>query len=978
MTFPSPLLRNILLLIVVGFCHSTALHAADQKAEKSASPDYQKQIAPILTRYCVGCHNAEDKEGKLNLESFPALMKGGENGKILTPGNPTKSKMIAMVQRKTEPFMPPEGNEAPTKKEIALLVSWVKAGAVGPKSIGPNIKNLITPKIRPLGKVRRPVSAMSSSPDGRFLAVARHTDVEILNPKTRKVIRTLKGHQGNIAALAFSRNGKRLFVGSGEPGLYGQTTIWSTANWKQISQSRGHRDTIYSLAASPDGKTFATGSYDKTIWIWNAQTGKKQIELTGHNGPVNGLSYHPTGKILASASGDRTVKLWDVKSGKRLDTLGQPEKAQNAVAFSPDGRYVVAGGVDNRLRVWEITKMGLEGTTRLLYSRFAHELSILDIEFSPDGKTLVTSGEDLKLKIWKVPTFRLARAFAKQSDWPVTLSISADSNQLFVGRMDGSLAVLPLSRNLRAVADATPVRLAPVPKTGLSTKPLSKTQEREPNDLPKQATALKIPGSASGVLAANSNHQVDADLYRFSSRKGQTWIIETNAARSKSPADTKIEVLHADGRPVLRYLMRAIRDSYITFRPIDSRQNQVRVKNWEEMKLNQYLYMGGEIGRLFRAPRGPDSGFQFYTQGGKRRCYFDTSATVHAKDDPVYIVEPYAPGTKLEDNGLPIFPLYYANDDDGERKLGSDSRLTFTAPHDGEFLVRVTDVRNQGGPQYKYTLTIRPPKPDFQVSLNGKNATIPSGSGRRLTVNVNRIDGFNGKIRVDISGMPVGFTVTSPIILEPDHLTTHGVIHVSPDVPVTATPKKSKSAQRTARKSSKPKTKTKKPDWSKVRVTATAWINGQKVVKPLGNLGQIKVAPRPKVRVWLEVDPESVQAKGKANAGELTIAPGTTITALLRIDRHGYNGDLKFEVDHLPHGIIVDNIGLSGILVRAGETRRIVYLTAADWVKETTHQIHAVGLGQGNPASPPIVLHVRKDIENVSRTATTNKTSDKP
>ena len=37
--------------------------------------------------------------------------------------------------------------------------------------------------------------------------------------------------------------------------------------------------------------------------------------------------------------------------------------------------------------------------------------------------------------------------------------------------------------------------------------------------------------------------------------------------------------------------------------------------------------------------------------------------------------EPHPPGTKLVPNGLPVFKVYYANDDDGERKLGSDSHL---------------------------------------------------------------------------------------------------------------------------------------------------------------------------------------------------------------------------------------------------------------------------------------------------------------
>ena len=106
-------------------------------------------------------------------------------------------------------------------------------------------------------------------------------------------------------------------------------------------------------------------------------------------------------------------------------------------------------------------------------------------------------------------------------------------------------------------------------------------------------------------------------------------MFETNAARSKSPLDSKIEILNSEGHPVPRVLLQAVRDSYIQFRGINSDTRDCRVHNWEEMDLNQYLYLNGEVVRLWLWPRGPDSGFQFYPQTGSRRLYFDTTAMSH-------------------------------------------------------------------------------------------------------------------------------------------------------------------------------------------------------------------------------------------------------------------------------------------------------------------------------------------------------------
>ncbi len=44
-------------------------------------------------------------------------------------------------------------------------------------------------------------------------------------------------------------------------------------------------------------------------------------------------------------------------------------------------------------------------------------------------------------------------------------------------------------------------------------------------------------------------------------------------------------------------------------------------------------------------------------------------------------------------NGLPVFPVYYENDDDGLRRWGKDSRLSFVAPRSADYFVRIRDAR---------------------------------------------------------------------------------------------------------------------------------------------------------------------------------------------------------------------------------------------------------------------------------------------
>lgn len=439
--------------------------------------------------------------------------------------------------------------------------------------------------------------------------------------------------------------------------------------------------------------------------------------------------------------------------------------------------------------------------------------------------------------------------------------------------------------------------------------------EVEPNDVPGRALAIAAPGGGNGRIGTPG----DVDVWRFDAKKGEAWAVETEAARRGSPLDTRIEILHADGKPVERLRLRALRDSYLTFRPIDANAGGGRFWQWEEMDLGQYLYMNGEVVRLFLAPRGPDSEWGFFTVGGRRLSYFDSSATAHPLDEPAYVVEPHPAGTSFLPNGLPTFPLYYANDDDAARQLGADSRLHFSAPADGSYLVRVRDVRGQGGERHAYRLSIRAARPDFSVTLEGQNANIPAGSGRNFTLRVQRSDGFDGPVTVDVDGLPPGFTATTPLVIDAGHGSTQGTIHAAADAP-------------------KPAAKV------SARFTARAQVGGVERAKDPLQLGPLVLGEKPKIRVTLEpVD----------GATALAVVPGKEIAAILRIERNGFDERVTFDVENLPFGVIVADIGLNGVLIPEKETERRIFLQCAPWVPPQTRPCHARAREVGNPTSAP-------------------------
>jgi len=92
---------------------------------------FEKTVAAILIKNCLGCHNPSDPKGTLDLSQKQAILKGGDSGPAAVSGKPDESFLI---ERVADGSMPPEGKgKRLTKQEIETLARWIKAGVSWPK-----------------------------------------------------------------------------------------------------------------------------------------------------------------------------------------------------------------------------------------------------------------------------------------------------------------------------------------------------------------------------------------------------------------------------------------------------------------------------------------------------------------------------------------------------------------------------------------------------------------------------------------------------------------------------------------------------------------------------------------------------------------------------------------------------------------------------------------------------------------------------
>ncbi|EDM25386.1 hypothetical protein LNTAR_22110 [Lentisphaera araneosa HTCC2155] len=95
---------------------------------KAKSPDFAKEILPILSDKCFACHGPDSKEKDLRLDSFEHATKDLDGYKAIDIQNPEESEVIYRINDDDDP-MPPEDEKQLTDKERKLLTQWIKSGA---------------------------------------------------------------------------------------------------------------------------------------------------------------------------------------------------------------------------------------------------------------------------------------------------------------------------------------------------------------------------------------------------------------------------------------------------------------------------------------------------------------------------------------------------------------------------------------------------------------------------------------------------------------------------------------------------------------------------------------------------------------------------------------------------------------------------------------------------------------------------------
>lgn len=438
---------------------------------------------------------------------------------------------------------------------------------------------------------------------------------------------------------------------------------------------------------------------------------------------------------------------------------------------------------------------------------------------------------------------------------------------------------------------------------------------------------LKWPVTVNGWLDKEQT-------FRIQAAKGQKVVFEVNARRLGSDVDSVIEVLDAQGKPIERATVRPVWETITALRDHDSVSRGIRIQSWNALKVGDYVQAGSEIIRVEAIPKTPDDDCIFEAFGGQRITYFGTTPEAHANDSAVYKVQIHPPGVKFTPNGLPLTRIYYRNDDGGPG-YAKDSYLEFTAPADGEYVVKLADARNEyakrgGAKDFAYRLNIREPRPDFRLAINPRNPNVPRGGSVPLTVTAFRTDGFDGPIEVELQGLPAGLEATRGVI---------GAGQVNATILLVA----------------------------KAEAKLDQAVPLQAIGRAKTSQGELAryASPEDKLKLIALMPPADVSMTAVTRV--VDVEPGGTADVEVTIVRqNGFGGRVPVQIMNLPPRVRVLDVGLNGVLINENETKRSFTIEALASA-EPIEQIIYVG-GQTETRSPlqsvysapqPILLRVK-------------------
>jgi len=429
-----------------------------------APPTFEEHVLPIFREKCGSCHNADKKQGGLDLTSFSQAMAGGSSGEVIAAGDADGSYLWQLASHSAEPKMPPQSDRIPSDM-LDTIRKWIAGGAIeraGGKPVtrktGPSLAldpaAVAAPSGPPVMPPRLPlavetagarplaITGLAASPNGNLVAVGGRRQVLLYDASSLAFLGVLPFPEGDVKTVRFSRNAKLLLAGGGRGAKSGRVVLWDVATAKRVGELGDEFDQVLAADVTADQRLVALGGPQKVVRLVRTADGEVEAEIRKHTDWITAVEFSPDGAMLATGDRAGNAFLWETRGAREDAVLKGHGSGITAVAWRGDGAVVATASDDGKVRLWA-RKDGAK-----IKEWDAHPGGTLGLAWLTDGR-LATCGRDRKAVLWKGDGAK-ERDFPQHADIGLRVAATSDGSRLFAGDLAGTLVAY-------ATADAKPL-----------------------------------------------------------------------------------------------------------------------------------------------------------------------------------------------------------------------------------------------------------------------------------------------------------------------------------------------------------------------------------------------------------------------------------------------------------------------------------------------------------------------------------------
>ncbi len=278
------------------------------------------------------------------------------------------------------------------------------------------------------------------SPDARLMVSGDEEGrIRLWHVNTGVLMRTMVGHDGPVASVAFAADGRHAWSG----GEDGTVRMWDLETGEERKRFTSQQSPVQAIAPSRNGTRLLTGDADGRVVLWDAEA-ERPVSQTRHGHPVTGLALSPeTGRAVIV--GGSETRVWNPARGVESQMVPGHLYRISGVEMFPDGERaaVCCEQHDASCRVVDIA------TAAFVVEIEGNGSGVVGLAISPDGGRIATAGRrgDSGVREWDAESGELLRLHPHSDD-----SLRYLSDDRILGFDGGGSKILDLEsgRSIRA------------------------------------------------------------------------------------------------------------------------------------------------------------------------------------------------------------------------------------------------------------------------------------------------------------------------------------------------------------------------------------------------------------------------------------------------------------------------------------------------------------------------------------------------